>query len=310
MRNILIALFTFVMIFCSCSNSSYSGDSSNESYSNLKQTTASASDQLAFNENSEESYEQDSDDRTSNSNDNSKQIPGEPKEEETKTKIIKEGSVGITVKDFSVARKGLDELITENKAYIADENERKNRYNIESTIVIRMPSKNFDGFMEKVGDIAAKVNYKKINAQDVTRQYVDIQSRLKIKKEVRIKYESFLKNAKNVEEMLAIEREVRLLTEEIEAKEAELRYLSDKVNFSTITLNITQKLKYQYEDPDYAEPTFIQRVGKGFSSGWSGLLSFFVGLTYLWPLILLGIILFLGIRKPTKRFLTRLFGKK
>ena len=307
MRNILITLITIV-VFSSCSNQSFNDHASSESYTGLKQTTSTASDdQLAFNDNSQGDYEQNSD--TDNSNDNSKQIPGEPKEE-TKTKIIKEGNVGITVKDFSSARKGLDDLIAKNKAYIADENERKNRYNIESTIVIRMPSKNFDGFMEEVGKIAAKVNYKRINAQDVTRQYVDIQSRLKIKKEVRVKYESFLKNAKNVEEMLAIEREVRLLTEEIEAKEAELRYLSDRVDFSTITLDITQKLKYQYEDPDYAEPTFIQRVGKGISSGWHGLLSFFVGLTYLWPLILLGIILFLGIRKPTKRFLTRLFGKK
>lgn len=284
--------------------------SSENSYYDKSMSTVSAeaSDvgQLAFNDSDQRSQEEG---KLDESNDNSKQIPGEPKEE-TKTKIIKEGSIGISVEDFGKARVGLDALINTYKAYIADENERKNRYNIESTIIIRMPSNNFDAFMKEVGDIGTKVNYKRINAKDVTRQYVDIQSRLKIKKEVRTKYESFLKNAKNVEEMLAIEREVRLLTEEIEAKEAELRYLSDKVNFSTITLHISQKLEYQYEDPDYAEPSFIQRVGKGFSSGWNGLLSFFIGLTYLWPLILLGIILFLAIRKPTKRFLTRLFGKK
>lgn len=312
MRNKIFILIIFIGILSSCSkNADYEqmSPSSTESQTYTWQENANTKER-GYDSGSVIAYLDDeigeSEKKSSQSN---QQIPGQPKEE-VQTKIIKEGNIGISVKDFKTARTGLESLIKKYKAYIADENERKSRYDIQSTIVIRMPAEHFDSFLEEIGSIAKKVKYKRINAQDVTRQYVDIESRLKIKKEVRIKYESFLKNAKNVEEMLAIEKEVRLLTEEIEAKEAELRYLSDRVGRSTITLDMSQKLKYQYEEGDTVRPSFVQRLGKGFSSGWSGVLSFFVGLTYLWPVILLGIILFLALRKSTGRFLKRLFGNK
>ncbi len=296
-----------ILFLISCSNSS------NNDYG-VKITPSSSTEMLAFNEGEEydQSLAQSMDDESDGSRDetsNNQPIPGQP-QKKVETKIIKEGNIGIRVEDFGQSRTGLDELIRKYDGYVADENERKYSTSIESTIIIRLPAEHFDAFMESIGGLAVKVHHKRINAQDVTRQFVDIQSRLKLKKEVRDKYESFLKNAKNVEELLAIEREIRVLTEEIEAKEAELRYLSDRVGYSTITVEMNQRLSYEYNESEYAEPTFLQRIGKGFSTGWEGVLAFFVGLTYLWPLILLGIIIFLAIRKPTKRFLTRLFGTK
>lgn len=314
MKNSIFAFVVFFLLFSSCSDYASSADSNTSSTESYAWAGGDdMSQKLAFNDQSaSDDYTEMEEDESQKSN-NDQPIPGgegKDKNVSIPTKIIKEGNIGIRVDDFKKARTSLDGLMKKYKAYVGDENERKSHYEIQSTIIIRIPAENFDAFMNEVGDIASKVNHKRISAKDVTKQYVDIQSRLKLKKEVRDKYESFLKNAKNVEEMLAIEREVRILTEEIEAKEAELRYLSDKVGRSTITLDITQKLKYEYVDPDYAEPSFFQRVGKGFSSGWDGLLAFFVGLTYLWPLILIGIILFLAIRKPTRRFLKRLFGNK
>lgn len=310
MKNSIFAFIVFLLLLSSCSNSKSSADNtaSNSNWSGVE-----ASQKMAFNDQSasddyEEMEEGESEQKADN---NGQPIPGgEGRDKPIAIKIIKEGSIGIRVDDFNKARTSLDGLMKKYKAYVADENERKSHHEINSTVIIRIPAENFDTFMNEVGGMASRVNYKRINAKDVTRQYVDIQSRLELKKEVRNKYVSFLKNAKNVEEMLAIEREVRVLAEEIEAKEGELRYLSDKVGLSTVTLEITQKLKYEYVDPDYAEPSFFQRIGKGFSSGWDGLLAFFIGLTYLWPVILIGIILFLGIRKPFRRLLKRIFGNK
>ncbi len=219
-----------------------------------------------------------------------------PKKKNT-LKIIKEANLGIRVEDYKRARKQVDGLLQKYDAYISSENESKSGNWITNHLTIRIPSKHFDTFMGSVGDIAERITHKRITASDVTKRYVDIESRLKTKKEVRDKYNSFLKNAKNIEEMLAVEEKVRLLTEEIEAKEAELRYLNDKVNYSTITLSINQKLDYVFEDPDYAEPSFFQRIGKAFETGWHGILHLIVGITTVWPLVLIGIILFLALRR-------------
>ncbi len=224
----------------------------------------------------------------------------------SKAKIIKEAQMGIQVDDYAKSRADIETLIPKYNAYVADENERKSDYYIQNTLVLRLPSEYFDEFMNQLSGVANKIDYKRVNAQDVTRQYVDIKTRLETKKTIRKKYESFMSNAKNVEDMLAIEEKIRYLTEEIEAKEAELRYLSDRVSYSTITLDITQRLPYKYESAEYHGPSFTQRMGAALGNGWKGVQNFAIGMTSAWPFWLFVISLGFLLRKPIKR----IFSKK
>ncbi len=289
MKKILFLLFPLFLF--SCSN--YSSNESSEYDVELVELGEEADKSLAFNQ------DMDGDmqivPRTTQQQ--ISQSTPTPIQKKSLLKIIKEADLGIRVEDYATARKQIDALLQKYDAYISSENESKSGSWISNRLSIRIPVTHFDAFMGSVGDIAERVTHKQITAKDVSRRYVDIESRLKTKKEVREKYSSFLKNAKNIEEMLAVEEKVRLLTEEIESKEAELRYLSDKVNYSTITLSINQKLDYVFEDPDYAEPSFFQRVNRAFETGWHGILHLIVGITTVWPLVLIGIILFLALRR-------------
>ncbi len=311
-RIILISVCFLFLLFSSCSNSSRNDRMSakeadmNQGGISIEEngyTSQGFTNQVVYDRNTTESEESSKFENKGGQEENDMS-------NKSKTKIIKEGDVGIQVKNYADARKRIDDILEKYKAYIANENEQKTSYSIENRIVIRMPAEYFDTFVGEIGGIASKVDYKRVTAKDVTRQFVDIQSRLRTKKEVRTKYESFLVNAKNVKEMLEIEEKVRMLTEEIEAKEAELRYLSDKVSFSTITLQMTERLKYQYIVSDDHGPNFFQRLKKAFSQGWDGLLGLVIGLTTVWPLILIGIIIFLAIVRPSKSFLKRWLTKK
>src|SRR5690606_18336536 len=84
-------------------------------------------------------------------------------------------------------------------------------------------------------------DYIKVNAQDVTEEYYDLETRLKTKKEVEARYIEILKSkAKTVEEILIAEDKIRYLREEIEAVEGRLRLLKNKVGLSTIQIEIYQ----------------------------------------------------------------------
>ena len=113
MRNTIFILAIFSGILTSCSNS-------NADYASYEDTTASSSEmsqKLAFNDNAnyaQEAGEEADGSENQKTDNNRKQIPGQP-QEETETKIIKEGSLGITVKDFVEARSGLDLLIKKYK---------------------------------------------------------------------------------------------------------------------------------------------------------------------------------------------------
>ena len=95
-----------------------------------------------------------------------------------------------------------------------------------------------------------------------------------------------LSKASKVADILEIEQKLGEIREQIEAKEGELRYLADQVDYSTINLTFHQEFEYTPTD----RPGFFGRMGAAFGNGWSGLLSFLVGFIYLWPMwIILGL---------------------
>ncbi len=198
-------------------------------------------------------------------------------------KIKKTADLNITVDDYKKARTEIEKIIKSSNAYIGSENEQNTPYNITNYMVIRVLNKDFDSMVNKLLTVAANVNSKNITAEDVTAQFVDIQSRLKSKKEIEKRYLDILQKASKVSDILEIEQKLGEIREEIEAKEGELKFLSNQVNYSTINLNFHQEFEYTPTD----RPGFFGRMGNAFGNGWSGFLSFLVGLIYVWPLWLI-----------------------
>jgi hypothetical protein len=249
------------------------------------------------------SIEENENDVSSAPGENNKDIT---KSEATETKqigekIIKTSNLDITVEDYKKSRAEITSLVKSHTAFIANENEQHTNYNISNTIVIRVVNNKFDLLVDKVSNIGKELNSKNISSDDVTAQFVDIQARLKTKKEVEKRYLELLQKAVKITDILEIEEKARVLREEIEAQEGQLKYLNDQVNYSTIHLTIHQDFEYQATD----KPGFLNRMGNALSGGWSGFITLIIGIMYAWPvLILLGILAYYivkGIQKEKKK---------
>jgi len=214
-------------------------------------------------------------------------------------KIIKDARVGVEVEDYFTYRQNIDSLILSLNGYISNDNLDKNDYSINSNLTIRVPSKFFDKLIYGLESGSEKLLYKNISARDVTEEFIDIEARLKTKKEVEKRYIQLLARAKNIKEILEVEEKLRVIREEIEAREGRLNYLKKQVSFSTIYLQITQKLDYKYEP--VKEKSFFQRLFKSLDKGWKGFVSFLLFLFRIWPLILIGFIVYYYIRKIRKK---------
>jgi hypothetical protein len=202
-------------------------------------------------------------------------------------KIKKTADINITVEDYYKSRAEVEKVVKAGNAYISSENESKSTYSISNTIVIRVLNKDFDAMVDNVTGIARHVNSKNISTEDVTAQFIDITARLKTKREVEKRYFEILQKANKITDILEVEEKIRIIQEEIEAKEGELKYLNDQVDYSTINLNMHQDFEYT----PVGEPGFFGRLGHAFGNGWKGFLGFIVGLVYVWPLwLVLGII--------------------
>ena len=210
------------------------------------------------------------------------------KVESTERKLIKEGRVEFESQDLNITRKNIIQAVEKHLAYVSSDQEFKSPDRISNTIIIRIPAEAFDAFLNDATKGVQKFDSKNINVRDVTEEFVDVEARLETKKELEIRFLELLKQAKSVSEVLEIEVQIGELRADIESIEGRLNYLKNQVSFSTLTMTFYENIPNQTE--------FGRKFSNGFKNGWNNLILFFVMLTNIWPFILLGLFVVIGLK--------------
>lgn len=211
-------------------------------------------------------------------------------------KIIREASLRFETQDLEKTHSNALVLIKKYHAYVQEDNQGKNYDRVYHNVVVRIPNAHFDAFITEIGNGVQYFEEKTITAQDVTEEFVDQSARLKAKKTLEERYLQLLTKATKVSEILEIEQHLAVIREEIEAVEGRLKYLQNRVSYSTITINYYKKVPQS----EQATVSYGSKMGNAFRSGWNGISSFFIGLIYVWPFILILVGLLLFIRKRLK----------
>lgn len=177
-----------------------------------------------------------------------------------------------------------------------------------ASLTIRIPKEKLGQFVTEVSEYSNVVNRSE-NTQDVTMQYVDLESH---KKALAIEQErllELLERAETMEDIIAIEERLSQVRYEIESMESQLRTYDNLVDFSTVTLSIREvKVLTPTE-----EETAWEKMSKGFVASLNSLgkglkdafIWFVICLPYLmfWAAIVVVIVLIvraMGKRKAKK----------
>ncbi|TXG35271.1 DUF4349 domain-containing protein [Seonamhaeicola maritimus] len=212
-------------------------------------------------------------------------------------KIIKSAKAKYKVKHVKKATNEIKQVAIKYGAYISDMRFENNLYQKANRFTIKIPQQHFDSFMDSISGVAEFIDYENITTQDVTEEYIDLQSRLNTKLEVKKRYESILrKKAITVEDILNTEDKIRIIQEEIEAAQGRLKYLSNKVSFSTIQIDLYETVDYK-EEPVTYNKTFWTKSKNALSFGWELIENLLLGILHIWPLIITGTLLIIYIRK-------------
>jgi hypothetical protein len=209
-------------------------------------------------------------------------------------KLIKNGRIGFHTADLDKTYKNILKVTEHYNAYVSSDENHKNHGELRHEIMIRIPSKDFDKFVEAIGKGVNEFDYREIQTQDVTAEYLDVEAGIKTKKEMESRYLAILQKAKTVTEMLEIERQLGEVRGEIELVEGRLRFLKNQVSFSTLNISFYKEVPYQGN-------RFRNRLADSFYSGWSNLLSFIIGIIHLWPFLILFGFGFFAFRRFRKR---------
>ncbi len=216
-------------------------------------------------------------------------------------KIIKSASVRYKVMDVKEAFRQIQKITGSLRGYISDQRFQNSTHQTENRFTIKIPQESFAVLMDSLGKVAEFIDYENISSRDVTEEYVDLESRLKTKLAVKQRYETILRqHAKTVKDILATEEKLGVIQEEIEAAQGRLQYLTNKVSYSTVQVDLYETVAYK-ETPESYTRTFFSKAKEGLVFGWQLIESIVLGIIYVWPLLLIGLVLFFVLRAKFKK---------
>lgn len=215
--------------------------------------------------------------------------------EPVERKIIKTGTISFVSRDVAQSMQHVRELCQKSNGIILTESSFDRNGEKGFDVTVKVPSANFDSFTESVvsSEDVRKVDNVRKEASDVTEEFVDVEARLKVKKESEIRLMELLKSAKNLTEVLEIEQKLSDLRAEIESIEGRLKYLSSQTEMSTINISFYEKDPYSGH--------FFADFWDGIKGGWQVFLLVIAKLAYLWVLIAVAVVGIWGLRKYNKR---------
>jgi hypothetical protein len=161
--------------------------------------------------------------------------------------IIKNADMRLLVADTDVAIDRMTQAVGDMGGYIISSrvwyqpwsDGQNYKY---ATLTIGVPVDQFEHMLGRFRDLSIQVLDETASGEDVTDQFVDLQSQLTNLEATRERIKSFLDQAKTVDEALRINQQLSDIERQIEEIQGRINYLSDRSAYSTITVNLEPKL--------------------------------------------------------------------
>ena len=233
-------------------------------------------------------------------------------------KIIRSANLTIEVENFDEAVANINSVIL-GIGIVQESNISTERIYIDNelkllkhgTIVLRVYKEKFDSVISNLKGIGTVLN-ETINGQDVTDQYVDIESRIRILKLEQSKLEAYLAKLDDLDQIFKTESRLTEIRQEIESLTGNLNKMSSLVELSTITIMMNEK---RPDSDAKAKPvTYGQKLLNNLKRSFEGVVTFMgevliVIVSAIPVLLLLGLLVLLVVsivrriaRKPKNSF--------
>ena len=198
-------------------------------------------------------------------------------------KIIYTGYVSLETLDFDKTMTDLQQLITSCGGFTQSSNVTGGDYSSiyggntvsrTADYTIRIPVDKFKSVTDSLKNLGNVVS-SSTNADNITMQYTDTQSRLDAYKTEETRLLELLAKASTVEDMLAIETRLSDVRYNIESLTSQLKNWDSQVSYSTLTLSIREVALYSKDNSTTV--SYGEQIKQTFTHSLYSLGSFFKG---------------------------------
>jgi glycine cleavage system regulatory protein len=169
-------------------------------------------------------------------------------------KIIRTAEVSLEVDSYEATYTKLSELVTAEKGLVSSASTQKAANGkVQATVILRVPPERFESVLTRLKEFGT-VRSQNVDSEDVTKAYVDLETRRKSKEILADRLSKLLAEGKGtVKELMEVEVQLGATNEAIEQIKGEIKYYDNRIALSSLTLQISEK--------DFGQPfEFVQTL--------------------------------------------------
>ena len=204
-------------------------------------------------------------------------------------KLIKNVDMSVETENFDGLLANVNARVDQLGGYIESSNVYNGSYTTNfrsrsASITARIPADNLDQFVTELADWSNVIR-KNEYVEDVTLTYVDLESHKKALQAEQESLLAMLEKAETIEDIITINSQLTSVRYQIESMESQLRTYDNKINYSTVYLDVEEIATYE----PYVAKSTGERISEGFMNNvykvTDGIKEFFIELIIALPIL-------------------------
>lgn len=181
-------------------------------------------------------------------------------------KIIYEADLRLSVQDFSGIADAVRSIASKHGGYVAQASmDGASGRRRSAQWMLRVPQANYSDLLDALEGLG-ELQSRSEKSQEVTSEFVDLQARIHVRQQQETRLLDHLQQrTEKLDEVLHVEKELMRVREDLERLQGQLRVLSDRVNYSTVTLNITEVERFV---PSPGSAALTARLSRAWNHSW------------------------------------------
>ena len=157
-------------------------------------------------------------------------------------KVIRNGDMSFEVDSFDSSYLQITKIAAEEGGFVATtDSEKLANGKVRGVVTVRVPPERLDTLVLKLRGLG-ELKSSKIAAQDITKQYTDLESQLRAARAMEERLLNVIKTGKGtIKELVEAEKQLGVYREKIEHVEGEIRYYNNLVSLSTLNVTLTER---------------------------------------------------------------------
>ena len=192
-------------------------------------------------------------------------------------RLIRSGELSIELQHYDEGVRRAEEIADSLGGFVADARAASAAGDRASgTLSLRVPADRFGEALRRLSELG-RVRARAIQTQDVSREYFDLETRVRVKRDAEARMREVLRNRPaRLSDIVEAERELTRIVEEIETMEGQRRLYDRQVELATVSVTLFEP----GVTPAAVEPSFFEPIRQALRDARRALSSSVAGLIY------------------------------